>query len=512
MKKEANKGMQMIKVMKKDWTKYIHILIIIMGAMFIAFSCFHTNLWFDESYSVAIVNHTFSEIWTIGSHDVHPVLYYEMLKIVGILTNNSILAYRLFSCLPLIILSILGITHIRKDFGKKTGIIFSFLVLFMPVTLMYSGEIRMYTWSMLFVSITSIYAYRIYKSGISNKNWIIFSIFSLLSAYTHYYALIAVAIINIALFMYFLINNIKQRNYEVKYKKYSKNLRNSIISAIIQIILYIPWISIFLAQYGQVSKGFWIGTPDFLEIFNFQFTGILEKNTYLPQMLSYIFSAIMTIYMIILFIKNFKEIKVAKLALVIYALVIVVVGVISIATPILYARYFLNITGIFLFVFAFLMSKDDNKVTLGIICTLIVITSSIVNINLIKNNYDKTNNLPIEFVQSEIKKEDIILTDNKNGFGSGLVMSSYFQNNELYFWDRENWNTEEAYKAFGNTIYNLGELENYRGRIWIISENTDNLLVDVKDYFNNNINIIKSQKYEIKYHGYKFAISLIERN
>ena len=217
-----NESKELIVVPKFNLTKYLHIAIIILGSIFILFSSFHESLWFDESYSVGIASHSFSEIWSIGSHDVHPILYYFMLRIVGFFTGNSILAYRLFSAVPLIILGILGYTHLRKDFGEKTGFIFSFLILFMPVTLVYAGEIRMYTWAMLFVFGAALYGYRIYKSGISNKNWIIFSIFSLASAYTHYYSLVAVAIINIALFIYFLVNNVKQRNYEVKYIKYSK--------------------------------------------------------------------------------------------------------------------------------------------------------------------------------------------------------------------------------------------------------------------------------------------------
>ena len=124
------------------------------------------------------------------------------------LTGNSILSFRLVSTACVIIVAILGYTHIRKDFGEKVGIIFSFLVLFMPVVLAYSGEIRMYTMAMLFVTIMAIYAYRIYKSGVSNKNWIIFSIFQLsLLAYTHYYALAASCCdLILHYLLYFLVN------------------------------------------------------------------------------------------------------------------------------------------------------------------------------------------------------------------------------------------------------------------------------------------------------------------
>ena len=182
--------------------KHIHITIIILGIIFIALAAFHTNLWFDESYSVAISNnHTFGEIWSIGGYDVHPVLYYWILKIVSLIFGNNILAFRLISVISLSILGILGYTHIRKDFGEKVGLLFSFLVYFLPVNVIYASEIRMYTVGMLFVTIMAIYAYRIFKGNKSIKNWIIFAIFSLASAYTHYYGLMSAGIINILLFI-----------------------------------------------------------------------------------------------------------------------------------------------------------------------------------------------------------------------------------------------------------------------------------------------------------------------
>lgn len=509
MNKELSKDKQMIKVSKIDWQKYIHIAVIIIGCIFILFPCFHTSIWFDESYSVKMATHTFVDIWKIGSYDVHPVLYYILLKIVGIFTNGSILAYRLFSALPLMILGVLGITHIRKDFGEKVGIIFSFLIFFMPITLVYSSEIRMYTWAMLFVTITAVYGYRIYKSGVSSKNWTIFSIFSLLSAYIHYYALVAVAIINIALFLYFLINNIKQRNYEVKYIKYSKNLKYSIISALIQVLLYLPWIGMFIMQVNQVSNGFWIGFPNFVEIFEFQFTGNLAKNIHITKKISYIFSLILAIYMIYLFSKNWKEAKPARIAMRFYFLVFLAVGLISLLVPILYARYFLNITGIFIFALAFLISKDNSKIRRAIICTMIIIVSTIVNINLITTNYDTSNNKPIEFVKSKIQEDDIIIIDNN---GSGFVISAHFPNNKLYFLDRASWNVEEAYKAFGTTMYNLDILKDYKGRAWIISLDSDDFLNDIKNTLEGNIEVLANEKFDIKFQDYQFAISLIERN
>ena len=105
-----------------------HILLILLGTIFIFIPAFHTNIWFDESYSVGIVTHSFADIWKIGSHDVHPILYYWILKVISLIFGQNILVYRIFSALGIVILGILGLTHIKKDFGKKTGILFTFLV------------------------------------------------------------------------------------------------------------------------------------------------------------------------------------------------------------------------------------------------------------------------------------------------------------------------------------------------------------------------------------------------
>ena len=226
--------------------KTIHIITIIIGTLFILSSIFHSNIWFDEAYSVGIANQTMIDIWKIGGHDVHPVLYYWMLRIINILTNGSILAYRLFSALPIALLGGLGITHIKKDFGEKTGILFSFLCYFMPIMAMYANQVRMYSWAIYIVTILAIYAYRIYLGQNTKKNWMIFGISSLASIFIHYYGLMAAGLINVFLLIYFIKN-----------KKWAE-LKWQIFFGVIQVISYIPWIVCLVAQMKHVSGGFWI--------------------------------------------------------------------------------------------------------------------------------------------------------------------------------------------------------------------------------------------------------------
>lgn len=309
--------------------KKAHIIVIILGILFLSITIFHENMWFDESYTVAIVRHSLSEIWVIGGNDVHPIFYYFILKIVSLVFGLNIIVYRLFSLLPLAILGTLGYTHIRKDFGEKCGLLFSFLILFLPEMTRYAGELRMYSWAMLFVSIMAIYAYRLYKNGRQdyssaigskgtynsallskkdnftfNKNLVIFGIFSLLSAYTHYYGLMAAGIINLMLFIY-LIKNFKNRKQDfIKF----------MIVAGIQVLIYIPWFLCFITQLNGVASGFWLGLkfPDSLiKLINLQFCDNLN------QYVSLAFVILLYIYIGTLIYKEKKaknEIKPAIIA------------------------------------------------------------------------------------------------------------------------------------------------------------------------------------------------------
>ncbi len=62
----------------------------------------------------------------------------------------------------------------------------------------------------------------------------------------------AAGITNILLFIWILKDAIKQ-------KKFTVNMKTFIIQAVIQVLLYIPWILSLLLQVSQVSNGFWIG-------------------------------------------------------------------------------------------------------------------------------------------------------------------------------------------------------------------------------------------------------------
>ena len=498
--------------MKKIKLKYVHIIIILVGIIFISLSAFHSNIWFDESYSVAIAKHNFVDIWKITGNDVHPALYYWMLHIVFIIFGNNVMAFRLFSVLATIILGILGYTHIRKDFGEKVGIFFSFLTYFLPVCSTYSGAIRMYSWSCLLTCILCIYAYRFYKELKNNKwqkNLIIFGIFSIACCYIHYYATVTACIVNFILLIYLIKNR----------KEYKKALYSFLILALIQIALYLPWVLYLYKQLKHVGAGFWItiGVNTLVEVPSFQFRRELDTvfTFDFKTITALVASILMYIYVGYLIYKAKKEkenINPGKLAIIVYSSVIgaYLLASLILFSPVIYSRYLFAITGIYIFAIAFFMAKEKKTWVSVVVCILILILSVFSNTENILINYDKTNMKQIEYLKENVKKDDIIIYSN---IGNGGVIAAFFPENKQYFINLGGWDVVEAYKAYSpgmETVSSFEEaIKDYTGRIWLIDS-------EYPDLYNNfpkeGISLLEGPvRFDTKYQGYIYNFFLLEK-
>lgn len=487
----------------KKYAKYIHILIIVLGTIFLLIPAFHSNIWFDESYSVAIVEHSFPEIWTIGAHDVHPILYYWGLKIINLIFGSNIIIYRVFSVLGIVTLGILGFTHIKKDFGTKVGMLFTFLSMFLPTMLNYALEIRMYSWTITTVTLMSIYLYRFIKQK-DLKNLILFGLFSIISCYMHYYALICAGFVNLGLIIYVI----------AKRKEFEKGIFiKFFIVELAQVILYLPWLFIFISQVTRVNSGFWITIqyPQILiDIINFQFKGSLEEQ--IPTIFAFIY-LICILRIIGKNVQSKKEIMPALIALALYTLIILVVAVISIKTPILYARYLFTITGLYIFACSYFLARG-NKYIVGVICLIILALSGMNLNNNIKENYDQSNNKPFEYLKENLQQDDIIVYSE---IVNGGVVATLVDTNQQYFLNVNGWSIEEAYKAYSpqmEVAYNFEDLaKEAKGRIAIVDPEDNKLYNSLKEdeHFDEKYREVSKQDFETQFKGYTYHVTILEK-
>ena len=497
--------MEKIKEKIKSITlKQWHIAVIVIGIIFVSLGAFHSNLWFDESYSVGLARHTFGEIWSIGGHDVHPILYYWMLRIVYLMTGGTIMAYRIFSVIPIAIMIILGYTHIRKDFGEKTGFIFSFLSAFLPEMAQYAIEIRMYSWAILAVTILALYAYRLTKED-NTKNWIIFGLSSLASIYLHYYGLMAAGLINVFLLIYLIV------------KKRKKGIIFIISFGILQSLAYLPWLVNFATQLSNVSSGYWIGfsfpkTP--MELLSSQLAGYVKTSDYtgliVPTVLALELYAYM-IYKTYKYVKAKEDLNSFKWSVIVYFAVILAAIVITalMKTSILYYRYLFVITGLYIFAVSFILGKEENRIEIVAILSVIAILGVYNNIVMMKDNYDYSNQEPIKYLNENVKEGDTIVYAD---FGGGSVVAVQFADNQVYFYNADNWGVEEAYKAFGPNYevkVTKDFIDNCSNRVWFV----DNIYNSVADevFEGKGYNKVSEKEFSTKYHDYSYKIVLLEK-
>ena len=211
---------------------------------------FNDSIWLDEAFSLSMISQGFIDIIKNTAIDVHPPLYYIILKsftwgINFFLKDNIIWASKCFSMLPILLLIIISYKDISKIFGKRTAFLFNIFILGMPQIIKYAIEIRMYSLGLLFVTLFYI-SYIKWDKENTNKNLCKMTIYSAMSAYTHYFAGVSVGCIYIIVLIELLI------------KKDYRRLKNIIYSLVFLFVSYLPWLVVLGKQIFVVKESYWI--------------------------------------------------------------------------------------------------------------------------------------------------------------------------------------------------------------------------------------------------------------
>lgn len=491
--------------MKNKSLPYIHITVWLLGTAFLVTGAFHENLWFDESYTVGLMNHNFFEMIRISAADVHPPFYYILLKLFTLVFGNNLVTMRLFSVLFASLLAGLGFTHLRKDFGEKMGFWYTTLMFLFAVTFKYASEIRMYTLAPFLVMLMCIYAYRFYKSGLTDKkSKVLFIVFAILSAYTHYYALAAAGAVNFLLLIYC------NRN---------KLLKSWIILAAIQLLAYSAGIFILIQQYLTIKEGFWISMiyPDiFFQTISFfllgdapaDAAGVTAESLKMYFRIFILFWTMVVIFGYKYRKKNPSQFEPARLSLHIIELVIAFFFAVSLLCPFYYVRYLLALWGPIVFIFALLITKLENRVAKTL---LLLFLSVLLVVRVIPNYHDIYSEKSIElesFFKDNIKEGDIVLSEN---FELITISSVRHTDIDMIFYNSKNWSVENAYEAFEpymKTVRDISGTVNKNCRIWIIDA-SESLCTYIAENSEKEV-VATYDSINIPYHDMQYKFTLME--
>ena len=213
---------------------------------------------FDESYTMALIRYSFVDIWRITSLDVHPPLYYFMLKSFTFIFGETQLAARVFSWLAVVGIFLLGLFPIRRFWGDGVCLCFILLMSILPVIQFLVVDIRMYSWVMFFITAASLSAYSIFiKPKISVYVILVFT--TLCASYIQYYGFVGSMVIFFLLFIALFLSN--QRH----------SWTRLIPFFLLFLIGFSFWLPALITQIRAVDMHFWITsiTPKDILLFTY---------------------------------------------------------------------------------------------------------------------------------------------------------------------------------------------------------------------------------------------------
>lgn len=321
--------------------------------------------------------------------------------------------------------------------------------------------------------------------------------------------------------VYFIVKSVNtKKNPDLElHEKDVSNTRKSFISCLIDAICYIPWVIVAITQAKRISDGnFWIGFQPVYDFITFQITGFSNElskksNSYSIglEIISLIYSAAVLVYLAIKIIKNKhnKEYREIWPSLYVYfgTIIMAIIGTIAIWQSIIYQRYFVVITSLYILFLSFILADEKRKYIGRIICTMTIIFALIFNISAIMSNYSRDNNAPFEFVKDRFEGDDtIIVTQNGNGF----AFFTHLGGNHL-FWNNDYWSVEDAYKAYGDCFNTLDDIKDLKGRVWLITGDDTKYFDEFQNYFSNS-EVIEKQYFHTTYRNFDYNILLVEIN
>lgn len=256
-----------------------------LGAMVVTWFAFGVTsgdepLWLDETYSYAMTQHSVTEVLTFTQRDVHPPLYYVVLKISTSLFGTSPGALRIPSVLASVGLLALAMGPVRHIWGNRAAVIFAILVVTSPGVLCFAREARMYALTTFSVTGAFLYGQLALRQPRS-AHLVALSLFTWTAAMSHYFGLLAAGMNGLSLLV-----------------MARSNVRGRVVPLLVALgmsaIAYLPWLTSFMAQVSSVAKGFWI-PPTSFELLVF---GLVAPFTYKFEDIPYPWQAIASLVLL----------------------------------------------------------------------------------------------------------------------------------------------------------------------------------------------------------------------
>jgi hypothetical protein len=336
----------------------------IFSASIFIFPFLSGDIWYDESFSLALVSHKISQMISLTNRDVHPPLYYFILKFAMKIFGTSTAAAKFVSVVPCVLSIFVVSIFLKKKFSLFSAAIF--VLLFVSSgTLAFSYEIRMYSWAQFFVALCSIFSCQMIFDG-RKRFFVLYGISASLAAYTQYYA--AVVLVFHALMTFCTILHSDKNS-----------LKKILLTIFTGALIYLPQVPVVVSQFSRVAADYWIAPVTIRNLAEwgvvlFGFGG--GKSIFTPLIFLFCVSAFFKIFCSAK--KNkFSDAKENFLLIQLFspALLVIFAVTVSVAIRPMFVSRYLVPSAVLLFVFLSAAAADFVPERNRIFCALILLSA-----------------------------------------------------------------------------------------------------------------------------------------
>lgn len=458
------------------------ILIIVLGTFLRFYHLDYQSIWLDEIHTMIEGNPSlpYSEFYDIMLlREQMPHLYYILVRVNSFVFGHSTFVVRSLSAI-FGIASIYSIYLLTKELSnKKAGYFAALLLSINYFHIWYSQEARPYVLLALF-TILSFYRLVKFIKNFSYRNAILYAIFTALMINTHFFGLF-VLVSQFILILYFI--------FEGKKSEIKTRFIKSALAGLVTLLLWLPSIPVFLIV--TKIKSFWI-QPPVAEVY----TGLFKEFFGYSESVIFILSLLSVFFFIKVFSSKYtksdsKENNLVFSFIILSVWVFITLLIPFIRTyldvPMIISRYFISVLPAAIIIVSLGFNKIKNNIVQSLL-VFILLTSSLVQLFLVKENYTKVSKTQYRELTSKVI--------DKNKFYNAKIHSVWGWHLRHFFTnDKVKMTTQE--QTLNELLNSMRENKQEIDKFWFIGAHFQNFEVtsENEEFLNKNFNLVEKIEY-----------------
>jgi len=374
--------------------KLISYLLVLEGAVIYISLVFNNNVWLDEAFTASLVRTDMAGVLQRSMQDTLPPLYNILLKITTDIFGYEIYVMKLTSVVPMILTMLLSATVFRKRHGYLASYLFTICLFTMPNLLFYGVEIRMYSLGFFFATASAIYCYEVIAES-NAKNWILFTLFSVLAGYSHHFAFVTVGFVYLFLLIYYFLCE-------------KENIKRWFICLLATFVLYFPCMIVTLKQLKSVSGYFSMPDVTFIVFIKYALFPFIVGNKVLSVLLGLIMAGLF-IYTVLSY-KTMAKVYGLYMFLAFYGVLLFGTVVSKIMTANIFVdRYLFFAVGLIWIFLSLAVCRLDTRIYVSVVI-FVLICGLVGYAKEYKIEYTESADDVILFLDKNVESDDVLYT------------------------------------------------------------------------------------------------------